>query len=238
MMNRGKCVYYTVTQEAFIDGMDTGSLPKGRAKLGEKLTPDEWREFRSISGSLQWLASQTRPEVSPVVSLSNRGAETSYTDLRRLYETVDYLKATRSNGLVYQDIPVSMASLLVTYTDSSWANAGLKSQFGVFVLLAPPQASEVKTKATVLDWKSGRSTRVCRSTLAAEASAADEGADRAHVFVGAPVQRAGVQGGLQAERQARRGRQEPLRLHRVGEPERQRQAVTREHPLGAADRDS
>ena len=80
---------------------------------------------------------------------------------------------------MYQDIPVSMASLLVTYTDSSWANAGLKSQFGVFVLLAPPQASEVKTKATVLDWKSGRSTRVCRSTLAAEASAADEGADRA-----------------------------------------------------------
>eukprot|EP00439_Symbiodinium_sp_Y106_P040403 s4486_g4.t4 len=168
MMNRGKRVYYTVTQEAFIDGMDTGSLPKGRAKLGEKLTPDEWREFRSISG-----VARRQP------LLSNRGAETSYTDLRRLYETVDYLKATRSNGLVYQDIPVSMASLLVTYTDSSWANAGLKSQFGVFVLLAPPQASEVKTKATVLDWKSGRSTRVCRSTLAAEASAADEGADRA-----------------------------------------------------------
>ena len=34
------------------------------------------------------------------------------------------------------------------------------------------------TRATLIDWKTTRSTRVCRSTLAAEASAADEGADR------------------------------------------------------------
>ena len=33
--------------------------------------------------------------------------------------------------------------------------------------------------ATLLDWRSGRSSRVCRSTLAAEACASDEGADRA-----------------------------------------------------------
>ena len=178
LVARGQRYVYKVTQEAFIQGMATGKLSKGRSKLGDKLTPEEWREFRSISGSLQWLASQTRPEVSPVVSLSNRGSETTYLDLRRLYETVDYLKATPHNGLVYQDVPVNVASLLVTYTDSSWANAGLKSQYGLFVTLAPPQATEVTTKATVLDWKSGRSTRVCRSTLAAEASAADEGADR------------------------------------------------------------
>ena len=46
------------------------------------------------------------------------------------------------------------------------------------VTLTPPQVSTGVTPATVVDWKSGRSHRVCRSTLAAEASAADEGADR------------------------------------------------------------
>ena len=49
-----------------------------------------------MAGSLQWLASQkTRPEVSPVVSLSTRGQATSVLDLKRLYETVEFLKATR-----------------------------------------------------------------------------------------------------------------------------------------------
>ena len=73
---------------------------------------------------------------------------------------------------------MNAASLLVTYTDSSWVNTGLKSQYGVRVLLTTPQTSEIKAEAFVIDWKSGWSTRVCRSTLGAEASAADEGADR------------------------------------------------------------
>ncbi|CAE7942565.1 CML10, partial [Symbiodinium sp. KB8] len=55
---------FTVTQVAFIDGLTSGS------------------EFRSLAGSIQWLASQTRPEVAAVVSLSNRGSETTVTDLK------------------------------------------------------------------------------------------------------------------------------------------------------------
>ena len=170
---------FTVTQVAFIDGLTSGSVPRGRSKTDEKLTPSEWKEFRSLAGSIQWLASQTRPEVAAVVSLSNRGSETTVTDLKRLYETVDYLKETKDRGLCYQAIPVSPASMVITYADSSWANASLKSQYGLLVLLCPPQVTERPARATLLDWKSARSTRVCRSTLAAEASAADEGADRA-----------------------------------------------------------
>ena len=170
---------FMVTQTAFIDGLTSGSVPRGRAKTDGRLTVNEWKEFRSLAGSIQWLASQTRPEVAAVVSLSNRGGETSVTDLKRLYETVNYLKETKGQGLTYQAIPVSPASMVVTFADSSWANASLKSQYGLLVMLCPPQASEQTVKATLLDWKSARSTRVCRSTLAAEASAADEGADRA-----------------------------------------------------------
>ncbi|CAE7210134.1 TY5A [Symbiodinium sp. KB8] len=173
-------VRYKITQTAFIDGMASGKLPKGRSREGEALTTEEWKDFRSVAGSLQWLASQTRPEVSAVVSLSTRGQATTVLDLKRLYETVEFLKATRENGIVYQDVPVDKATTIVTFTDSSWANTEqLKSQYGVLVLIAPSQVSEVSCKASLLDWKSGRSTRVCRSTLAAEASAADEGADRA-----------------------------------------------------------
>ena len=127
-----------------------------------------------------WVASQTRLEIGLVVSLPNRGQLASYQDLNRLYETVDYLKLTSTHGLCYQDIPISLTSVILTYTDSTWANnLNLKSQYGVLVLLAPSQVSEAPSKATVIDWKTARSMCVCRSTLASEASAADEGADRA-----------------------------------------------------------
>ena len=172
---------YKVTQESFIQGLEPGRISKDRSKSDDKLTATEWQEFRSVSGSLQWLASQTRPEISPVVSLSNKGQETSYLDLKRLYETVNHLRDTPDHGLTYQDIPFDSSSTIVTFTDSSWANAELKSQYGVLVMLSPPQVTETTSKGTLLDWKSARSTRICRSTLAAEASAADEGegADRA-----------------------------------------------------------
>ena len=160
---------YKVTQTSFIDGMDSGRLPRGRSKESEKSTPDEWKEFRSVSGSLQWLSSQTRPELGPVVSLSNRGSETTFHDLRRLYETVEYVKSTRKVGITFQDVPFDRSSTLVTFANSSWANnsTSLKSQFGLLVLLTRSQVT------------AGRSARVCRSTLAAEACASDEGADRA-----------------------------------------------------------
>ena len=174
----GRLKYY-VTQTEFIEGMEGGKVSRGRGQQSATLTPSEWADFRSVSGSLQWLAGQTRPEIGPLVSLSNRGKETDYKDLQRLFEAVEFLKSTSKDGLVYQDLVLDKGSCFVTYTDSSFANAELKSQYGVLVFLNQSRVTTVTTKGTLVDWKSARSARVCRSTLAAEASAADEGADRA-----------------------------------------------------------
>ena len=176
--NNGRYKYH-VTQKVFTDSMDSGKIPRGRSQQPERLDAAEWGEFRSVSGSLQWLAGQTRPELGPLVSLSNQGQETTYKDLQRLYAAADYAKETSDHGLVYQDVPLNRHSVFVTYTDSSFANAGVKSQYGVCVFLTSPSVVDRVEKASLVDWKSARSARVCRSTLAAEASAADEGSDRA-----------------------------------------------------------
>ena len=161
----------------FIDGLDTGALRKGR--LGQKLNQDEKKEFRSVSGCLQWAASQCRPDIAPLVSVSNQGDDTSTNNLKDLYDGLDYLKQTSHLGLVIQDIPFNKDTVVMTYTDSSWNNAKRSgSQIGVLVCLARPHVSLLPSEVAIVDWKSGRSPRVCRSTLAAEASAADEGSDR------------------------------------------------------------
>ena len=71
-------------------------------------------------------------------------------------------------------------TLSVTYTDASWNNAAhSSSQQGILVVATSREATSRTCRASLLDWRSSRSQRVCRSTLAAEASSADEGSDRA-----------------------------------------------------------
>ena len=45
-------------------------------------------------------------------------------------------------------------------------------------MITTPHCTEVVTKGNLVDWKSNRSARVCRSTLAAEAIACDDCVDR------------------------------------------------------------
>ena len=77
------------------------------------------------------------------------------------------------------DVPFTRDSVVLGYSDSSWANARKSgSQIGVLVGLTTPSVKTTMAPFTLLDWRSARSPRVCPSTLAAEATAADECADR------------------------------------------------------------
>ena len=172
--------HYQVTQRDFIQTMHVGKLAKGRLQGDPQLTTDEVKEYRSICGSLQWLGGQTRPDVCATTSLTHRGGAAQIQDLHKLYQVMEHVKESKDQGLIFAGIPLNLASVIVTLTDSSWANAEKhKSQYGLLVTLCPPQVTQVTCGAVLLDWKSGRSPRVCRSTLAAEACAADEGRDRA-----------------------------------------------------------
>lgn len=97
-----------------------------------------------------------------------------------MYESLNYAKETCDHGIVFPPVTFNKASVLVSYSDASWANARcLKSQYGVITVLCPANVTEVTCYGFLLDWRSGRTPRVCRSTLASEACASDEAADRA-----------------------------------------------------------
>ena len=167
--------YLRLTQEKFID-----TLTRGKAtKSDNQLRPEDLPEFRSVAGSLQWLSGQTRPDVAATVSLGSKGGKSTYKDLANMYDAIDLLKRTKTQGFNMYPAPINQGSVFVSYSDSSWANArDHASQHGSLILICDPRVTESVQTGLLLDWKSSRSSRVCRSTLAAETSAADTSVDR------------------------------------------------------------
>ena len=52
----------SITMKKFIDGLDAAKLHRGRLQGDPALTLAEQKELRSVTGCLQWLATQSRPE--------------------------------------------------------------------------------------------------------------------------------------------------------------------------------
>lgn len=163
-----------VTQSDYIQSLTPGRIARQRARGDEKLTAEELQEFRSCCGALQWVVCQSRPDGAATVSLSNRGCDSSLDNLRTLYSLMGRLRRASDCGLVFRGLPLGPKTLVVSYGDCSWANAqDYKSQEGLLACLTTEAALEGPAPAVLVDWKSTRTPRVVRSTLAGEAYAAD-----------------------------------------------------------------
>lgn len=109
-------------------------------------------EFRSGAGCLQWVAGQTRPDIASVVSLCSKGTKSTYADLQSMYSAVDHLIDTKEAGFNILPTTISECSLVISYTDSSWANAeGYASQHGALTLIGDPKVTDIDGQATLVD---------------------------------------------------------------------------------------
>ena len=166
-----------LNQAKFIEAIKGGKVSS--KKLKDTIAAEDMSEFRSVAGCLQWVSGQTRPDVASAVSLSSRGTKSTYQNLHDMYQAISHLQKTKDDGFNMVPTRINEATLVVCYSDSSWANAkDYTSQHGTLIMLADPKGTDVDTSTTLLDWKSSRSARVCRSTLAAETSACDTALDR------------------------------------------------------------
>ena len=134
----------------------------------------------------------------PYVSLSNRGSETTYGDLQSPTRPLNSQRTQLALDFL-PVVPLNSTATFLSFADASRANTPeLRSQFGVLLVATVPQVSQVPCMGLLLDWKFGKSARVARSPLAAEAMAADEAVDWnvflnlffTEVFTGTPAHRA------------------------------------------------
>ena len=152
---------------------------QSRGRLTDTLTTDERTEFRSVIGSLQWVGSMCRPDVTADTSLLQSG-DVRVQDLVDAEKTLQYLRATAADGITVVPIPLDKLAI-VPFTDASWGNApGGRSQAGMLICACHEDVLTSGSRASVLEWKSHRLKRSTRSTLGSEAASMDAGCDHAY----------------------------------------------------------
>ena len=128
------------------------------------LSEEEKTEYRSLVGQLNWIATQTRPDILfDVCELSVNFQNATVEHLLRLNKVVDRIH----NHQVRINFPSSdMLNVmhLECYSDASFGNLAKSASMGGFVIFL----KDKNGKSSPLYWQAKKIRRVVKSTIAAE----------------------------------------------------------------------
>ncbi|CAE7195067.1 RE1 [Symbiodinium sp. CCMP2592] len=185
----------TLAQNAFIDGrLQTMKIDSSRLREPDaRANPTEVTDYRSITGSLQWLAVQSRPDIAfECNQLQKRISDLRVSDLIRANKAVREVSKHRTEILFK---PLGHDAELVTYHDAGlYSSVGVEidekqcedilqshldkrliySQKGACIGFVKKGAIEQEGRVhlNLIDWKSATNRRVIESSFAAETHAA------------------------------------------------------------------
>ena len=143
----------------------------------DKLKPHELRNLRGIIGQIQWVASQTRPNLSfDSLELSVERNKATLSTLKRAKKVVKKLKSSPS---IIKMKAIGRNPKLCVYPDAGFCNLpdGVSSTQGFVIIL------EGSDTSTVIDWGSRKIKRKVASTLEAEALSLKETINNA-IYIG------------------------------------------------------
>ena len=170
-----------LSQRSFVKALSLSPIPKWRSLMkDDALTQPEITELKSGIGCLHWLTGQTRPDLAAGASLNQGGSRPTVTHLIEVNKLLK--EAMKSENFKLTFVPINLAvARIVAFSDASWANAeDLRSQAGYMVYVTGPDVfSPAGDRANLVEWRSHRIRRRCRSTLAAETMALDTATDAA-----------------------------------------------------------
>ena len=175
-----------IDQVAYIQSIEPLEISIGRRALkSDFCTTAESSQFRRLVGKLNWVSTQTRPDISfDVCMLSSVMKKPQVSDLILANKVL--LKA--------KDTPLSISFpaldvqeyQLVCYSDASLANLPSGKSAGGFIVFL-----ESSNRCCPVFWRSNSIRRVVRSTLAAETGAMVDALDTAY-YISTVLQEMGL----------------------------------------------
>eukprot|EP00435_Cladocopium_sp_Y103_P073746 s182_g45.t1 len=160
-----------MSMESFASNIRPVNIPKG-VDSDSLLNTSQIKVLRAVNGSMNWLASQSRPDLSVQVSLSQQSFPSpKIKDLRMINHAVRHAKQESSLGITFQPIDPEKLTL-VCHSDSAWANVGTHTQAGFVIGFTHADLQNgIESDWTPACWRSYKMPRAVSSTLAAESQA-------------------------------------------------------------------
>ena len=187
----------TVTQSGYAQSRLEKVKAESHLQDQDPAPQDMLEQNRTAIGCLSWLAKQTRPDLQFMVAQAQKvQANPTVKDVKETNKIVDAAKKFDSDGIKLKKIPEN-DMVILAYHDAAWANVELEatagahepqwdgesklaSQLASLVMIADQKVLQNKPgNASVVDWRSKASSRVCRSTFAGETMACGEALETA-----------------------------------------------------------
>ena len=178
-----------VSMKEYHENLKTVLIPVNRRQEPDSpLTATEQRQLRAVLGSLQWLVAQCRFDLGFQLS-SLQGSPAVVATLMKANVLVKQFKQDPNFTLYFKPMNLRDAGLMVV-SDASLGNVTklggegsepmqrVFSQASYFILVADKDLMNGRSgRFAILDARSHRLTRVCRSTFGAEVLGVEEGFD-------------------------------------------------------------
>ena len=173
----------TVNQVDYAESLEEVKLSRQRsAQRSSHLEKGESDEFRSLLGQLNWLATQTRPDIAfDVCELSTSLSRATVEEVLRANKVLKRIQQ-RPVMLKFCELEEPEQLNIECYSDASFGNLqGGGSQGGYIVFLADNRGCKC-----LVSWQSRKVRRVVKSTLAAETLALLDAAESG-IFVASMI---------------------------------------------------
>ena len=158
----------TMSMQNFASKMRPAHIKKGVAP-NQELDSYQIKQLRGINGSLNWLTSQSRPDLAAQTSLSQQAFPSP--QIKHLRHANNVVRRAR----LHQDLsvcfePIDPGNLtIVCHSDAAFANVGVHTQAGHIIAFTHNDLQEGKLVPWVpATWKSHKLSRAVSSTMAAE----------------------------------------------------------------------
>ena len=175
---------FTDRMDKYVQSIEPPDAPKG--KPDTPLSPDQVTSLRRLVMKMRWPAQHTMPQVLYLVS--SLAQKINHATISTFHEAIKVLnimkeEVQRGHGrLWYRPIPEKDMTV-VTYFDASLGKEDQgKSQLAAMHFVANKKVEQGPAEACVADFSTSKSTRVVRSSMAAEACSMCLAADR-HLYV-------------------------------------------------------
>ena len=157
--------------QSFAEKLRSVNVPKG-VEPDTPLSDSQIKVLRAVNGGLNWLSSQSRPDLAVQTSLSQQSfPRPTIHDFRRANQAIRRAKMEKDLGITFKPIPVDQLTV-VCHSDAAWANVGLHTQAGYVISFTDKSLQDGDVAQWVpATWRSYKLSRAVSSTLAAESQA-------------------------------------------------------------------